>query len=158
MGARITIFNRRKVGGELVGDLEVHSAELTATDITAEDVPRLVDELPLFALAAAVARGDSRLTGAGELRLKETDRIESVTNGLKAVGLRIRARDDGFEVRGVPARPTGGRMSSEGDHRIAMLAGVAGLISREGVEVGDADAVAISFPGFYDLLDSVSRR
>jgi 3-phosphoshikimate 1-carboxyvinyltransferase len=72
--------------------------------------------------------------------------------------LRIRARDDGFEVRGVPARPTGGRMSSEGDHRIAMLAGVAGLISREGVEVGDADAVAISFPGFYDLLDSVSRR
>jgi 3-phosphoshikimate 1-carboxyvinyltransferase len=158
MGARITIFNRRKVGGELAGDLEVHSAELTATDITAEDVPRLVDELPLFALAAAVARGDSRLTGAGELRLKETDRIESVTNGLKAVGLRIRARNDGFEVRGVPARPTGGRMSSEGDHRIAMLAGVAGLISREGVEVGDADAVAISFPGFYDLLDSVSRR
>jgi 3-phosphoshikimate 1-carboxyvinyltransferase len=158
MGARITIFNRRKLGGELVGDLEVHSAELTATDITAEDVPRLVDELPLFALAAAVARGDSRLTGAGELRLKETDRIETVTNGLKAVGLRIRARDDGFEVRGVPARPTGGRMSSEGDHRIAMLAAVAGLISREGVEVGDADAVAISFPGFYDLLDSVSRR
>ena len=158
MGARITIFNRRKVGGELVGDLEVHSAELTATDITAEDVPRLVDELPLFALAAAVARGDSRLTGAGELRLKETDRIESVTNGLKAVGLRIRARDDGFEVRGVPARPIGGRMSSDGDHRIAMLAAVAGLISREGVEVGDADAVAISFPGFYDLLDSVSRR
>jgi 3-phosphoshikimate 1-carboxyvinyltransferase len=158
MGARITIFNRRKVGGELVGDLEVHSAELTATDITAEDVPRLVDELPLFALAAAVARGDSRLTGAGELRLKETDRIESVTNGLKAVGLRIRARDDGFEVRGVPARPTGGRMSSDGDHRVAMLAAVAGLISREGVEVGDAAAVAISFPGFYDLLDSVSRR
>jgi 3-phosphoshikimate 1-carboxyvinyltransferase len=158
MGARVTVFNRRKVGGELVGDLEVHSAELTATDITAEDVPRLVDELPLFALAAAVARGDSRLTGAGELRLKETDRIESVTNGLKAVGLRIRARDDGFQVRGVPARPTGGRMSSDGDHRIAMLAAVAGLVSREGVEVGDADAVAISFPGFYDLLDSVSRR
>ena len=158
MGARVTVFNRRKVGGELVGDLEVHSAELTATDITAEDVPRLVDELPLFALAAAVARGDSRLTGAGELRLKATDRIESVTNGLKAVGLRIRARDDGFEVRGVPARPTGGRMSSDGDHRIAMLAAVAGLVSREGVEVGDADAVAISFPGFYDLLDSVSRR
>jgi 3-phosphoshikimate 1-carboxyvinyltransferase len=158
MGARVTVFNRRKVGGELVGDLEVHSAELTATDITAEDVPRLVDELPLFALAAAVARGDSRLTGAGELRVKETDRIESVTNGLRALGVRIRARDDGFEVRGVPARPTGGRMSSDGDHRIAMLAAVAGLVSREGVQIGDADAVAISFPGFYDLLDSVSRR
>jgi 3-phosphoshikimate 1-carboxyvinyltransferase len=158
MGARITIFNRRKAGGELVGDLEVHSAELTAADVTAEEVPRLVDELPLFALAAAVARGNSRLSGAAELRVKETDRIESVTNGLRGLGVRIRAREDGFEVRGVPARPTGGRMSSEGDHRIAMLAAIAGVGSREGVEIGDADAVAISFPGFFDLLDSVSRR
>src|SRR5947208_5255496 len=158
MGARITIFNRRKAAGELVGDLEVHSAELTATDVTAEEVPLLVDELPLFALAAAVARGNSRVTGAAELRVKETDRIESVTNGLRAVGVRIRARDDGFEVRGVPTRPTGGRMSSDGDHRIAMLAAIAGVCSREGVEIRDAGAVAISFPGFFDLLDSVSRR
>jgi 3-phosphoshikimate 1-carboxyvinyltransferase len=158
MGARITVFNRRKSGGELIGDLEVHSSELTATDVTAEEVPKLVDELPLFALAASVARGNSRVTGAEELRVKETDRIESVTNGLRGLGLRLRARDDGFEVRGVPTRPPGGRMSSDGDHRIAMLAAVAGLVSREGVEIGDADAVAISFPGFYDLLDSVSRR
>jgi 3-phosphoshikimate 1-carboxyvinyltransferase len=158
MGARITVFNRRKVGGEWAGDLQVHSAELVATDVTAEEVPLLVDELPLFARAAAGARGDSRLTGAAELRVKETDRIETVTSGLRAIGIRIRARDDGFEVRGVPARPTGGRISSDGDHRIAMLAAVAGVTSREGVDVGEADAVAISFPGFYDLLDSVSRR
>jgi 3-phosphoshikimate 1-carboxyvinyltransferase len=158
MGARITVFNRRKAGGELVGDLEVHSAELTATDVSAEEVPRLVDELPLFALAAALARGDSHLTGAGELRLKETDRIEAVANGLRAVGARIRAREDGFEVRGVPTRPVGGRMPSDGDHRIAMLAAVAGVVSREGVDIEDADVVAISFPGFYDLLDSVSKR
>jgi len=158
MGARITVFNRRKSGGELVGDLEVHSAELTATDVSAEEVPRLIDELPLFALAAGGARGDSHLTGAAELRVKETDRIESVTNGLRALGVRIRARDDGFDVRGVPTRPVGGRMSSDGDHRIAMLAGVAGVASRAGVDVGDADVVAISFPGFFDLLDAVSRR
>lgn len=158
MGARITVFNRRKVGGEWIGDLEVHSAELTATDVGAGEVPLLVDELPLFALAAGGARGDSHLSGARELRVKESDRIESVTNGLRALGVRIRARDDGFDVRGVPARPTGGRMSSDGDHRIAMLAAVAGVVSREGVDVGDADAVAISFPGFFDLLDSVSRR
>jgi 3-phosphoshikimate 1-carboxyvinyltransferase len=158
MGARISIINRKKVGGEWMGDLVVQSAELVATDVTAEEVPRLVDELPLFALAAAGAHGDSRLSGAQELRVKETDRIESVTSGLRALGLHIRARDDGFQVRGVPARPTGGRMSSDGDHRIAMLAAVAGVTSREGVEVGDADAVAISFPGFFDLLDSVSRR
>jgi 3-phosphoshikimate 1-carboxyvinyltransferase len=158
MGARITVFNRRKLGGEWIGDLEVHSAELTATDVGGDEVPLLVDELPLFALAAGGARGDSHLSGARELRLKESDRIESVTNGLRALGVRIRARDDGFDVRGVPARPTGGRMSSDGDHRIAMLAAVAGVVSREGVDVGDADAVAISFPGFFDLLDSVSRR
>jgi len=158
MGARISVFNRRKSGGELIGDLEVHSAELTATDITPEEVPRLVDELPLFALAAGLARGRSRLAGAGELRIKESDRIESVTNALRVLGVRVSARDDGFDVRGVPARPSGGRMSSDGDHRIAVLGAVAGLVSREGVEVGDADAVAISFPGFFDLLDSVSKR
>ena len=158
MGARISVFNRRKVGGELIGDLEVRSAELTATDVGADEVPLLVDELPLYALAAAGARGDSRLSGAGELRVKETDRIETVTNGLRALGVRIRARDDGFEVRGVPARPTGGRMSSNGDHRIAVLGAIAGLVSRDGVDIGGADAVAISFPGFFDLLDSVSKR
>jgi 3-phosphoshikimate 1-carboxyvinyltransferase len=158
MGARISVYNRRKFGGELIGELEVRSAELTATDVGPDEVPLLVDELPLFALAAAVARGDTRLTGAGELRLKETDRIETVTNGLRALGVRIRARDDGFEVRGVPARPTGGRMPSNGDHRIAVLAAVAGVVSRDGVEVEGADAVAISFPGFFDLLDSVSKR
>jgi 3-phosphoshikimate 1-carboxyvinyltransferase len=158
MGARLAVFNRRKLAGEWVGDLEVRSAELVGTEVAPEEVPRLVDELPLFALAAAFARGESRVRGAGELRVKETDRIETVTNGLRTLGVRVRASDDGFGVRGVPARPRGGRMGSAGDHRIAMLAAVAGLVSREGVEVGDADAVAISFPGFFDLLDSVSRR
>ena len=158
MGARISIFNRRKAGGEMIGDIDVRSAELTATDVGPGEVPRLVDELPLFALAAGSARGVSHLTGAEELRLKETDRIETVTTGLRALGVRIQARDDGFEVRGVPTRPVGGRMPSNGDHRIAMLAAVAGLVSREGTDVEGADAVAISFPGFFDLLDSVSRR
>jgi 3-phosphoshikimate 1-carboxyvinyltransferase len=158
MGARISVFNRRKLGGEWIGDVEVRAAELIGTEIVPAEVPLLVDELPLFALAAAFARGESRVRGAGELRVKETDRIETVTNALRALGVRIRAGDDGFDVKGVPSRPTGGRMRSDGDHRIAMLGAIAGLVSREGVEVGDADAVAISFPGFFDLLDSVSRR
>jgi 3-phosphoshikimate 1-carboxyvinyltransferase len=98
------------------------------------------------------------VTGAGELRLKESDRIETVTMGLRTLGVRIQSRDDGFEVRGVPARPNGGQMLSNGDHRIAMLGAVAGVFSRDGVEVEGADAVAISFPGFFDLLNSVSRR
>jgi 3-phosphoshikimate 1-carboxyvinyltransferase len=158
MGARLSVFNRRKLGGELVGDLEIRSAELVGTEVLPEEVPRLVDELPLFALAAAFARGESRVRGAGELRVKETDRIETVTIALRRLGVRIRDRDDGFEVRGVPSRPRGGSMDSAGDHRIAMLGAVAGLVSREGVEVGGAEAVAISFPGFFELLDSVSRR
>ena len=155
MGANIAILNRRQVGGEPVGDLDIRSAELVATTIEAPEVPLLVDELPLFALLATYARGDSVVSGASELRAKETDRIETVVDGLRALGAHIRATDDGFVVRGVPARLRGGVIDAHGDHRIAMLGGVAGLLSREGVEIRGADVVAVSFPGFFDLLDSL---
>ena len=159
MGARITAFNRRRSsGGEPMGDLEVLSAELVATKVSADEVPLLIDELPLFALAAAGARGESRVEGAQELRVKETDRLEIVTTSLHALGVRIENRHDGFGVRGVPSRPKGGGMGSDGDHRIAMLGAVAGLVSREGVELRDPEAVAVSFPGFFELLDSVTQR
>ena len=159
MGARIAVFNRRRAGGEPVGDLDVRSAELVATEIGPEEVPRLVDELPLFALVAAVARGSSTVRGARELRVKETNRIETVTIALRALGIRIRAGEDGFGVRGIPSRPKGGgRVDAAGDHRIAMLGAIAGLVSREGVEIEGAEAVAISFPGFFDLLDSVTHK
>jgi 3-phosphoshikimate 1-carboxyvinyltransferase len=157
MGARIAVFNRRSVNGEPVADLEIRDAPLLATAIEPEEVPRLVDELPLFALAASHARGESVVKGAQELRVKETDRIETVTNGLKAVGVRIVASEDGFRVRGVPARPRGGPVHTRGDHRIAMLGAVAGVTSRDGVEIEDAEAVAVSFPGFFELLDSVTQ-
>src|SRR5207253_4922255 len=131
VGARITACNRRKAGGEAVGDLEVHSAELVATTIEPEEIPKLVDELPLLALAAACARGETVIRGAGELRVKETDRIESVRTSLRALGVRVAASDDVLRVRGVPTRPKGGGMRSRGDHRLAMLGAVAGLVSRE---------------------------
>jgi 3-phosphoshikimate 1-carboxyvinyltransferase len=158
MGARIAIFNRRTAAGEPVADLEITHAELVATEVEPEEVPRLVDELPLFALAASMAHGDSRVRGAGELRTKETDRIEAVVAGLRAAGAHVTGTRDGFRIRGVPARPRGGRMSAEGDHRIAMLAAVCGLASRDGVEVEGAETVAISFPGFFDLIDSLAQR
>ncbi len=158
MGGRVTAFNRREQGGEPVADLEVRSAPLTATRIGAAEVPRLVDELPLFALLAACARGTSEVRGARELRVTETDRIETVTTALRNVGARIEARDDGFRVRGVPARPKGGTIDSAGDHRLAMLGAIAGAVSREGVEVRGADAVAITFPGFFELLNAVTTR
>jgi 3-phosphoshikimate 1-carboxyvinyltransferase len=158
MGARITVFNRRRLGGEPVGDLEVHSASLVATAIGADEVPRLIDELPLVALAAACARGETVVTGAAELRKKETDRIETVTTALKALGVRISEREDGFGVRGVPTRPKGGGMDARGDHRLAMMGAVSGLVSRDGVRLQGAEAVAVSFPGFFDLLESVTQR
>jgi 3-phosphoshikimate 1-carboxyvinyltransferase len=156
MGARITVYNRRRIAGEPAGDLDVRAAELVGTEIEGSEVPGLVDELPLFALAATHARGESRVTGAQELRAKESDRVSAVADALRAVGGHIREREDGWEIRGVPARLRGGRVDSRGDHRIAMLGALAGLASREGVEVVGAEAVAVSFPGFYELLRSLA--
>jgi 3-phosphoshikimate 1-carboxyvinyltransferase len=159
MGARISLFHRRAAGGEPVADLEVEAAELVATEIRPEEVPGLVDELPLFALAAALAHGESVVTGAEELRVKESDRIETVKDALRPLGIRIETAHDGFRVRGVPSRPKGGGVvDAAGDHRIAMLGAVAGLVSREGVELKDAESVAVSFPDFFAVLDSLALR
>jgi 3-phosphoshikimate 1-carboxyvinyltransferase len=158
MGARVGVLNKRRVAGELLGDIEISAQPLVATRIDAAEVPRLVDELPLVALLGAFARGTTEVSGAEELRSKESDRIETVTEALRAIGLRIKAKRDGFAVRGTPSRPRGGTIDAAGDHRIAMLAAVAGVVSREGVQIEGAECVAISFPGFYDLLDSVIQR
>ena len=159
MGARIAVFNRRAAGGEPVADLEVEPAELVATAVRPEEVPTLVDELPLFALAAGMAHGDSVVTGAQELRVKESDRVESVKDALRPLGVHIETRQDGFRVRGVPTRPKGGGVvEAAGDHRIAMLGAVAGLVSREGIELKGAETVAVSFPDFFAMLDSLALR
>jgi 3-phosphoshikimate 1-carboxyvinyltransferase len=158
MGARIAVFNRRQQSGEPVADLEITHAELVATEIAAAEVPRMIDELPLYVLAASMARGTSRVRGAAELRRKESDRIDSVATALRSIGCRVRATEDGFAVRGVPSRPRGGEVDAAGDHRVAMLAAVAGLVSQEGVRIVGAEAAAVSFPGFYELLDSLANR
>ncbi|MGH3046915.1 MAG: 3-phosphoshikimate 1-carboxyvinyltransferase [Gaiellaceae bacterium] len=159
MGARIASFNRRSAGGEPVADLEVEPAELVAAEVRPEEVPAVVDELPLFALAAGMARGESVVRGAQELRLKESDRLETVKDALRPLGIRIETTHDGFRVRGVPTRPKGGGVvEAAGDHRIAMLGAIAGLVSREGVELQGAESVAVSFPDFFAMLDGVSVR
>jgi 3-phosphoshikimate 1-carboxyvinyltransferase len=152
MGGRVALYNRRTTSGEPVADLEVKHAELVAADINREEVPLLVDELPLFCLLASMAHGESVVRGAQELRVKETDRIDTTTEALRAVGAHVRATKDGFRIRGVPSRLRGGTIDSRGDHRIAMLAAVAGLTSRDGVHIQGAEAVSVSFPGFFDLL------
>jgi 3-phosphoshikimate 1-carboxyvinyltransferase len=157
MGARVGLFNRRVAGAEPVADVEVRPAELVATEIEPELVPALIDELPLVALLAYFARGTTTIRGAGELRVKESDRIATVVAALNAVGGHVAGLDDGFRVRGVPARLRGGTVDAAGDHRVAMLGAVAGAVSREGVRLDGADSVGISFPGFFDLLASVSQ-
>ncbi|TML72320.1 MAG: 3-phosphoshikimate 1-carboxyvinyltransferase [Actinobacteria bacterium] len=157
MGGRVAVYNRRSLGGEPVADLEVRHAELIATNVDAQEVPLLVDELPLFCLLAAMARGASVVRGAADLRAKETDRIETTTEALRGIGAHIKATEDGFHVRGVPARLRGGVVNTRGDHRIAMLGAVAGLASREGVELLGAESVDVSFPGFFDLLTQVKE-
>jgi 3-phosphoshikimate 1-carboxyvinyltransferase len=152
MGARVAVYNRRSVGGEPAGDVEIRSSELVGATVNAAEVPALVDELPLFALAAAHARGDSVVRGAGELRLKETDRLDGVAEELRRLGGHVRATSDRLRIRGVPARIRGGAFDARGDHRLAMLGAVAGISSIEGVELEGAEAVETSFPGFFDLL------
>jgi 3-phosphoshikimate 1-carboxyvinyltransferase len=159
MGARVAVFNRRSAGGEPAADLEITPAELVGTTVRPEEVPLLVDELPLFALLAGMARGESVVSGARELRVKESDRIETVKNVLRPLGIRIESTHDGFRVRGVPSRPKGGGVvDPDGDHRIAMLAAVAGLVSREGVHIEGAECVGVSFPDFFAMLESIAVR
>jgi 3-phosphoshikimate 1-carboxyvinyltransferase len=158
MGGRVTVYNRRTIGGERAGDLDVRSADLVATTVLPAEVPLAIDELPLFALLASCAHGNSRLRGAEELRAKESDRVESTVDALRALGQHVQATEDGFRVKGVPTRPRGGRIDSRGDHRIAMLGAIAALDSQDGVEIEDAECVAVSFPGFFELLDSLRRE
>ena len=155
MGARVSVYNRRSIGGEPAGDVEVKASELVGTTVTAEEIPVLVDDLPLFALAAGHARGESVVRGASELRFKETDRLQAIVEELRRIGMHVRATDDGFRIRGVPTRLRGGVVDARGDHRIAMLGAVAGVSSRDGVDVHGAEAVETSFPGFFDVLDQL---
>jgi len=156
MGARVAIYNRRTIGVEPAGDVEVRSSELVGATVNASEVPSLIDELPLLAVAASHARGETVVRGAEELRTKESDRIEGIVEELRRIGAHIRATRDGFRVRGVPARLRGGVVDSRGDHRLAMLGAVVGVASREGVELRRAEAVGASFPGFFEVLEQVT--
>jgi 3-phosphoshikimate 1-carboxyvinyltransferase len=156
MGVRIAIYNRRSIGGEPAGDVEVRASDLVGATITAEEVPSLIDELPILAVAACHARGETVVRGAEELRAKESNRIEAVVEELRRIGGHIRATTDGFRIKGVPARLRGGVVDSRGDHRLAMLGAIAGVASREGVELRGAGAAATSFPEFFEVLEQVA--
>jgi 3-phosphoshikimate 1-carboxyvinyltransferase len=140
---------------EPVSDLDVAHGALEGTVVEPEEVPLAIDELPLVALLGCFAEGETIVRGAQELRVKESDRIAGVAEGLRGLGAEIEATGDGFAVRGTGGL-RGGTIDARGDHRLAMLGAVAGLASREGVEVVGMDAAAVSYPAFVDDLASLS--
>lgn len=156
MGADITIENRRTSGGEAIGDLRVRHRQLHGVDLPLHIVPDMIDEFPALFVAAAVAEGTTTVSGAAELRVKESDRIATMARGLEACGVRIEEQPDGAIIHGGPI--LGGHVDSHGDHRIAMSFAVAGLVAQAPITIGDCANVATSFPGFIDLANGVGFR
>ena len=142
---------------EPAGDIDVRSAPLESTTVEADEVPLAIDELPLVALLGCFAEGDTVVRGAEELRVKESDRIAGVVEGLRAIGAHLEATPDGFVVHG-PCPLRGGRFEARGDHRLAMLGAIAGLSSRDGVEVDGMESAEISYPGFERDLRALAGR
>ena len=153
MGADIEVMNRHEVGGEPVADLRVRSAGLKGIRIPEDQVPLAIDEFPALFVAAACADGETVLTGAEELRVKESDRIQSMVDGLQALGINAVGTPDGAIIQG--GRLTGGRVDSVGDHRIAMAFAMAALRASGPVEITDCGNVNTSFPGFPALARDV---
>jgi 3-phosphoshikimate 1-carboxyvinyltransferase len=141
---------------EPASDLDVAHGALEGTVVEGEEVPLAIDELPLVALLGCFAEGDTVVRGARELRLKESDRIAGVVEGLRALGAQIEATDDGFAVRGTGGL-RGGVLDARGDPRLAMMGAVAGLASKEGVEVQGMHTAAVSYPGFVEDLAGLVR-
>jgi len=154
MGGQIELLNQRDAGGEPVADIRVRASSLNAIENDPADAPSMIDEFPIAFVAAAMARGRSVFRGLEELRVKESDRITVMAQGLLAIGAKVEETPDGMVIEGTGGAPLagGGPVATYLDHRIAMSFAVAGLASKTGVTIDDMRPVATSFPGFVDLL------
>jgi 3-phosphoshikimate 1-carboxyvinyltransferase len=150
MGANLELLNERQIGREPVADIRVRSALLRGITIPPELVPLAIDEFPALFIAAACARGETMLTGAAELRVKESDRIQVMAEGLQALGIDAQPSSDGMIIRG--GQIAGGEVDSHGDHRVAMAFTMASLRARDSIHIRDCANVATSFPGFVELV------
>jgi len=153
MGADITLENQQEVGGEPVADIRIRSAQLKGINIPEELVPLAIDEFPVIFIAAACATGETVLTGAEELRVKESDRIQVMADGLNNCGIDARAAPDGIIIK--PGQLTEGTVDSHGDHRIAMAFSIAGLRANGRISINDCANVNTSFPDFVELASGV---
>jgi 3-phosphoshikimate 1-carboxyvinyltransferase len=151
MGGGIKILNESEVSGEPVGDILVRSSILKAAEIKGEVIPKVIDELPVIAVAACFAEGETVIKDAKELRVKETDRIKAMTTELRKLGAEIEELSDGMVIRG-KENLKGARCLSYGDHRVAMALAVAGTRAQGITEIENAECVSVSFPGFFDVM------
>jgi len=156
MGGVIELASRRDVHGEPQASVTVRGGRLRGVTIRGPIIPRLIDELPVLCVVAAAAEGKTVIRDAAELRAKESDRIAVIAAGLRALGVAVKERADGIEIRGGGLR--GGVVDAAGDHRIAMAFVVAGLLADAPVTVRGAETVAVSFPGFFDVLDELGGK
>ena len=152
MGANIALENVKEVAGEPVADIVVTSSRLRGIEISGSILPLLIDEVPVLAVAAAMAEGTTTIKDAEELRVKETDRIEATITWLRGAGIECEGYSDGMSIEGA-GRIAGGTFDSSDDHRLAMSLGVAGLVSDEPITITDAEVAGISYPGFWGEID-----
>ena len=152
MGADLSIADQRVEGGEMIGTLTARPSRLLGIAVAGEDVPSMIDELPLLACVAACAEGETVVEGASELRVKESDRIAAVVADLRAVGADAEERADGFRVAGA-AKRLAGRVATFGDHRMAMSFGILGAVRGSRIEIDDRECVAVSYPGFWSDVE-----
>jgi 3-phosphoshikimate 1-carboxyvinyltransferase len=157
MGARVTQENVRVEAGEPVGDVRAEPSSLEGTSVSAAEIPSLLDEVPVLAVIAARAAGETTVRGAGELRVKESDRIAALVSNLRALGVAVEELTDGLVVRGAD-RPLRGHVQTYGDHRIAMAFGVLGAVPDNDITVDDTNVAAVSFPSFWRQLDALTGR
>ncbi|MEZ5688940.1 MAG: 3-phosphoshikimate 1-carboxyvinyltransferase [Caenibius sp.] len=164
MGGQIEELNRREVGGEPVADLRVRHSALSGIEVDPALAPAMIDEFPVLFVAASLASGRTVTTGLEELRVKESDRLAVMASALTAAGARVEEREDGLVIEGTGGDPLPGTSTDRApvathlDHRIAMSMAVAGLVSRDGVEVDDTRPIATSFPNFIALLESLTEQ
>lgn len=156
MGATINLLPSNEESFEPIGELDIQTSNLKGTVIEGDLIPRLIDEIPIIALLATQAEGRTVIKDAGELKVKETNRIDTVVNELKKLGAEIIATDDGMVIHG-PTKLHGGHVSSHGDHRIGMMLAIASLICNEEVTLEQSEAIAVSYPNFFTDLSQLIR-
>src|SRR5699024_10658029 len=156
MGAQLTISNERMSAGEPIGDITVAYSELHSTEISGDLIPRLIDEIPIIALLATQAHGNTVIKNAEELRVKETDRIKAVVEVLTTLGANVEEKEDGMIIYGKSSL-TCGSIKRYVDHRMAMLAAIASLIAKHKVVIDDISSIAVSYPTFFEHLEKITN-